>query len=64
MIAFLNDGGYLIWIVLLILTLAVIFSKWVEGPPTSAENDEIMRSISHRENSFLMKRTESKWGTD
>jgi len=55
MIEFLNEHGYSIWVILLLLILWVFIRKARVEPLTKQEQ---------RKHSFLMERTESKWGTD
>lgn len=64
MITFLTEFGYTILTLLTLMILWAIAVKSAEGSPTTEENNAIMDSIQHRENSFLMNRTESKWGKE
>lgn len=54
--------GYVLWVVLsLALGAVLLYKAKVEGNPTPFENEAIVRSLRHRE-SFLLDKTESKWG--
>lgn len=62
MITFLNEYGYpIIFVELLLIALVVLCQR--NRVPTKEDNDAILVSVSKRSESFLMNRTESKWGT-
>lgn len=52
-----------VWALLMLAIAIICFIKSKEVV-TEEDNNAIMDSIKHRENSFLMKRTESKWGKE
>lgn len=62
MIAFLNEYGYPIMFFELLLSFAVVLYHR-NRKVTKEDNDVILASVSKRSESFLMNRTESKWGT-
>ena len=64
MIAFLNEYGYTIWALLVLMIMWVIAIKKAEGPPTVSEQQEIMDSLEHRHNSKWLHTTKSRWGED
>lgn len=64
MIAFLTEHGYTIWTLLVLTIMWVIAIKNSQGPLTPEENQAIMDSLEHRQNSRWLPTTKSRWGED
>ena len=64
MIQFLNEYGYTIITIEILMILWVITIKKAEGPPTAVEQQEIMDSLEHRQNSKWLNTTTSRWGEE
>lgn len=63
MIQFTAEHGYAIWLILTMLIIITVLHQTSQHV-TGLEEDAILASVSERSESFLMNRTESKWGTD
>lgn len=64
MIAFLNEYGYQIIMIELLLIWLVILYQSKQPPLTAEENEVIMESLEHRQNSRWLHTTKSRWGED